>query len=75
MTETLTHYIDGAALSGTSGRFGDVFNPALGEVRARVPFASKAETETAIAAAAAAFPAWSATPPCREPASCSGSRR
>jgi malonate-semialdehyde dehydrogenase (acetylating)/methylmalonate-semialdehyde dehydrogenase len=63
MIETLTHYIDGAAVSGTSGRFGDVFNPATGEVRARVPFATRAETEAAIAAAEAAFAGWAATPP------------
>ncbi len=63
MIETLCHHINGAAVAGTSGRFGDVFNPALGEVRARVPLASKAETETAIAAAAAAFAEWAATPP------------
>jgi len=63
MTETLHHYINGVAVAGTSGRFGDVLNPALGEVRARVPLATKAEAESAIAAAEVAFPAWSATPP------------
>lgn len=38
----------------------DVFNPATGDVIARVAKAGKTETEQAIAAAAAAFPAWRA---------------
>ncbi len=63
MSETLHHFVDGAALAGTSGRFGDVFDPATGEVRARVPFASAAEVGRAVAAAAAAFAGWAATPP------------
>ena len=36
----LTHFIAGNHVKGTSGRFGDVFNPATGEVQAKVPFAS-----------------------------------
>jgi len=63
MIEPLHHVINGVATAGASGRFGDVFNPATGEVRARVPLASAAEVGEAIAAAAAAFPAWAATPP------------
>ncbi len=61
--QELNHFIDGKAVAGTSGRFGDVFNPATGEVQARVPFASAAETEAAIASAAAAQPAWGAMNP------------
>ncbi len=63
MTETLHHYIDGQRVAGESGRFGDVYNPATGEVAKQVPFASTAETHKAIAAAKAAFPAWSAKTP------------
>ena len=37
-------------------------NPATGEEIARVPDASKADLDAAIAAARAAFPAWAATP-------------
>jgi len=40
--ETLTHFIGGEHITGTSGRFGDVFDPATGEIRARVPLASRA---------------------------------
>ena len=32
----LAHFIAGKHVKGTSGRFGDVFNPATGEVQARV---------------------------------------
>jgi malonate-semialdehyde dehydrogenase (acetylating)/methylmalonate-semialdehyde dehydrogenase len=65
MTTTLHHYINGRRVAGARGRFGDVFNPATGAIAARVPLASRAETEQAIAAAAAAFPAWRDTPPLR----------
>ena len=47
---------------GASGRAGDVFNPSLGLVAARVAFASEAEVDAAVRAARAAFPAWAATP-------------
>jgi malonate-semialdehyde dehydrogenase (acetylating)/methylmalonate-semialdehyde dehydrogenase len=61
----LTHWINGRHVAGTSGRFADVFNPATGEVQARVPLASKGELDAAIAAAAAAQPKWGATNPQR----------
>ena len=35
------HFIGGKEVKGTSGRFGDVFNPNTGEVQAKVAFASK----------------------------------
>ncbi len=47
------------------GRWNEVFEPATGAVAARVPLASRAVTEQAIAAAAAAFPQWAGTPPLR----------
>jgi malonate-semialdehyde dehydrogenase (acetylating) / methylmalonate-semialdehyde dehydrogenase len=56
------HWIGGHATPGTSGRAGDVFNPSLGIVAARVALASEAEVAAAVAAARAAFPAWAATP-------------
>ncbi|KWC22564.1 methylmalonate-semialdehyde dehydrogenase [Burkholderia ubonensis] len=59
----LTHFIGGRAVDGASDRYGDVFDPALGEVAARVPLASAAEVDAAVAAAQAAFPAWSETAP------------
>ncbi len=65
MTTELTHYINGAHVKGTSGRFADVFNPATGEVQARAPLASPAELDHAVEIAAKAQPAWAATNPQR----------
>jgi len=64
MTE-LTHYVNGAHVAGTSGRFTDVFNPATGEVQAKVPLATKAEMDAIIEKAAEAQVAWGATNPQR----------
>lgn len=61
--EILTHFIDGKRVAGESNRFGDVFNPATGEVAAQAPYASARDVRTAVAAAKAAFPGWAATPP------------
>jgi malonate-semialdehyde dehydrogenase (acetylating) / methylmalonate-semialdehyde dehydrogenase len=57
------HYTEGKRAEGMSGRWGDVFNPATGERSRRVAFATAVEVDRAVRAAAAAFPAWSATPP------------
>ncbi|MBU2089939.1 MAG: aldehyde dehydrogenase family protein, partial [Alphaproteobacteria bacterium] len=65
MTKTLQHYVNGALVDGSSGRFSDVFNPATGEVQARVPLASPAEIDKVVATAQAAFPAWAAAAPLR----------
>ena len=59
------HFIAGKPVAGTSGKFGDVYNPAAGEVSGRVALADTAEVNKAAAAAAAAWPAWAATPPLR----------
>ena len=56
--KTVQHWIDGAHVDGTSGRHGDVTNPATGEVSSTVAFASTDDVERAVAAAKAAFPAW-----------------
>ena len=63
MSRTIPHFVKGKGVDGTSGRFADVFNPATGEVQAKVALASKAEVDAAVAVAAAAFPGWAATPP------------
>ncbi|MDR7237642.1 CoA-acylating methylmalonate-semialdehyde dehydrogenase [Neobacillus drentensis] len=54
----LTHFIGGKMISGESGRFSEVFNPATGEVIAKVPLASSNEVKDAIKKAVASFPAW-----------------
>ncbi|MGF1236429.1 CoA-acylating methylmalonate-semialdehyde dehydrogenase [Streptomyces sp. 2-6] len=53
-----THFIGGKHTPGASGAYGDVYDPNTGEVQARVPLASRAETEAAIADAALAQPEW-----------------
>ena len=63
--EILTHYIDGKMVEGSSGRFGDVFDPATGQVQKQVPFATEDELGAAVKAASAAFPAWAAMPALR----------
>jgi len=63
--EKLTHYIDGKFLEGSSGRFGDIFDPATGQVQKKVPLASADELDKAVKAASAAFPAWAAMPALR----------
>src|SRR5215475_6693368 len=59
------HFIGGKVVKGTSGRFGDVFDPNTGEVQARVALAKHSEVEHAIANAQAAQPGWAATNPQR----------
>jgi malonate-semialdehyde dehydrogenase (acetylating)/methylmalonate-semialdehyde dehydrogenase len=56
----ISHWIDGRIVAGTSGRTGQVYNPATGAVAAEVDFASVEEVDAAVRSAAAAFPAWRA---------------
>ena len=58
-------WINGQHSISRSTRLADVNNPATGEVIRRVPLASAADVEGAIAAAKAAFPAWRDTTPLR----------
>ena len=55
-------YINGQWTSADSGETFAVLDPATGETIAHVPDMGHAETERAIAAAAAAFPAWRSRP-------------
>ncbi|WP_431951844.1 CoA-acylating methylmalonate-semialdehyde dehydrogenase [Actinacidiphila sp. bgisy167] len=54
----ITHWIAGAPWTGTAERHGDVYDPATGAVTGRVDFASVAEVDQAVGAAAAAFKEW-----------------
>ncbi len=65
MTKTLCHYIDGKKVEGKSGRMGDIFNPATGDVTAQLPLATADEVRAVIHSSAAALPGWAATPPAR----------
>ncbi|HKC30865.1 MAG TPA: CoA-acylating methylmalonate-semialdehyde dehydrogenase, partial [Burkholderiales bacterium] len=59
--ETVPVWINGKALA-PSGRSGEVFNPATGQVTKKVVFADSSLVDAAAKAAAAAFPAWRDTP-------------
>lgn len=59
MTREIEHFVAGQRLAGASGRYGEVFNPAIGEVQAKAPLASRDEVAKAVAAAETAFPEWS----------------
>lgn len=65
MVAELSHFIGGQRVPGGSGKFGDVYDPNLGQVQAKVPLASKSEVETVIAGAAEAQQGWSAMNPQR----------
>jgi succinate-semialdehyde dehydrogenase/glutarate-semialdehyde dehydrogenase len=56
-------YIDGDWRPSQSGRKIDVFDPSTGEILAAVPDATIEDARASIDAAAAAAPAWRATPP------------
>ena len=57
------HFIGGACVAGTSGRFAAVFNPATGEAEKKLALASAAEMRVAVQNAAAAQPHWAAQNP------------
>ncbi len=61
----LEHWIDGKRVKGTSGRYADIFNPATGEVQGKVPLATPAELDDAVARAAAAQTLWAKVNPQR----------
>jgi malonate-semialdehyde dehydrogenase (acetylating)/methylmalonate-semialdehyde dehydrogenase len=58
MAARISHWIDGKPWAGEPARRGDVWNPATGEVTGHVDFASRAEVDEAVAAAARALPKW-----------------
>src|SRR5437764_3318523 len=63
--ERLPLGIGGRAVSALTKRYGEVTNPATGEVVRHVPFATSEDVANAVAAASAALPAWRAAPPLR----------
>jgi len=54
----LSHWINGTAVEVLPENTGPIYNPATGQVFARVPRGGVAEVDQAVAAAKAAFPAW-----------------
>ena len=58
----LKNHVDGKWVKPFASEFLDVHNPSDGEVLARVPLSGQADVDHAVAAARAAFGAWSRTP-------------
>ena len=61
--EPLDNYVGGRWVPSSATSFLDVHNPARGTVIARTPLSTAADVDAAVKAAAAAYPAWSETPP------------
>ncbi|MFN0141416.1 MAG: aldehyde dehydrogenase [Pyrinomonadaceae bacterium] len=59
----IVNYIGGELVAPASGEYLDNFNPATGEVYSQLPDSDERDVERAVAAAKAAFPAWSQTSP------------
>ncbi|MSO33230.1 MAG: CoA-acylating methylmalonate-semialdehyde dehydrogenase [Candidatus Nanopelagicaceae bacterium] len=55
------HWIAGNEFKGASGRTGDVYDPATGEISGKVDFASNSEVDHAVSIAKTAFAEWSTT--------------
>lgn len=60
--QTLKYCVNNQWLESTTDRYMDVTDSSTGEVFAKAPCCTAAEVESAIEAAAAAFPAWSGLP-------------
>ncbi|KMO54575.1 methylmalonate-semialdehyde dehydrogenase, partial [Lacticaseibacillus rhamnosus] len=56
--KTLKNFINGQWVDAKTDTFEDVYNPATGEVLARVPHSTSEDVADAVAAAKAAFEAW-----------------
>jgi malonate-semialdehyde dehydrogenase (acetylating)/methylmalonate-semialdehyde dehydrogenase len=59
----LKNYINGRWVNSNTSNFGNVLNPAAGEVIATVPYGTADDVDSAVAAAQKAYPAWRGTPP------------
>lgn len=65
MIDTIGHFIGGQRVAGSAQRSAEVFNPATGEVQARVALGNAADLAEAVASAKEAQPAWAAVNPQR----------
>ncbi len=65
VTERLPMWIGGEPVTARTTHYGEVTNPATGEVVRHVPLGDASDIEAAVRVAHAAFPAWRAHPPLR----------
>ncbi len=59
----IQNYIDGEWVESATKQFGEIWNPALGEKIATVPYGTREDVDQAVTAAAEAFKEWRTTPP------------
>ena len=63
MSERVRNYINGRWTDSKSDAWGEVVNPATGELLAEVPLNGGQDVQDAVEAAQAAFQTWKSTPP------------
>ena len=61
--KNIHHFVNGKIFEGESKKTSDVYNPATGEVSAKVTLATKKEVDAVVDIAQQAFHSWSNTPP------------
>jgi malonate-semialdehyde dehydrogenase (acetylating)/methylmalonate-semialdehyde dehydrogenase len=61
VTTRITHWVDGKPWGGVAERTGKVYDPATGQVSGTVDFASEADVDQAVEAAATAWQSWRST--------------
>jgi malonate-semialdehyde dehydrogenase (acetylating)/methylmalonate-semialdehyde dehydrogenase len=61
--QNVGHHIQGEVIAPSGSRMAPITNPATGQITRHVALASSDDVNRAVAAAQAAFPAWSETPP------------
>ena len=66
--KTVLNFVGGAEIAATSGRGAPLYDPATGQESGWVGFSSAEDVARAVAAAKAAWPAWSETPPAKRAA-------
>jgi len=60
-----SHFVSNKPWKGESDRTSNIFNPATGAITGEVILASKEDVDAVVKIAAAALPAWAATPPAK----------
>ena len=61
--KNIHHFVNGKIFEGESRKTSDVYNPATGEVSAKVTLATKKDVDAVVDIAQQAFHSWSNTPP------------
>ena len=61
--KNIFHFVSGKEFNGESDRFSNIYNPATGEVQAKVNLASISDVDHVVSSALKAFQEWSNTPP------------